>query len=408
VGSLFNSLKFYGPSLTLLGITMMACFYVYSVMASLVSSLITTQHMSHVTVGWLQVMFCVGSTGPVLLAGRLADTKNTRRLGIFLGMAILSGTILAIIGVWYGQVFWGMAISRLICGFAIEALVVVIMTLISSTLPTEIVPFALGINLAAGRFGSVLAHWSGAWTGTGPQALWNASGSTVLVGFICVVAISLYFQLCGVPNGELRAFKRLGGYYPRGLNVRFWTATSAAAAFYGAFYAFEVFSQHYLRTVIHISPTKSSYLTGLMLATSALAAPLFARYANTLRGRQVLMASGGIGLTAGLIMIGMSTTAKISSLSVAVGIVGLAGAAFPAAFWPHIVLLTPKDIKGIALAFVTVVQQTITGIAILLFAYAADKVQHNAALAIGVCIGFSILSVILLLTGRRKEENQIV
>lgn len=396
-------------SLLLLGVSTMACFYVYSILASQVSNLMERLDLSHTTVGLLQILFCVGSTGPVFFAGRLADYKNTQRLGIFLGMCVFLGTGLAIVGIATNHLYIGIASGRFICGFAVEALVVVIMTVLSSTLPASCVPLGLGINLSAGRFGSVLAHLSGAWIGTGATAVWNGAVVTTLAGAICALSLFLYFRVSEAPAIE-QAFQSIHRQQMKGLPREFWNATVAAAAFYGAYYAFEMFSQHFLREAIHLNPRTASYSTGLMLVASASTAPLFARFADTVRRRRILMSAGALGLAVGLIALSLGTPSTTSPVFAGVAVVGLSMAAFPAAFWPHISALTPKAVRGSALATVTIVQQIATAACIYLFAFAADHLLEHDGSAITICVAFAIISVVLVLLDRnvaspRREAN---
>ena len=348
-------------------------YFAYDSIGAIENVLIQALHLKPGMIGSLYSAYSLAAIVIVFFGGVLTDRLGVRRASLlFSGLVCLGAIVVALAKAW-PVLFAG----RLIFGAGSESLVVTQMAFMSKWFKGKELAFSFGLSLTVSRLGTLFSFNTEAmitnFFGHYSYALWAAA-------LLCLVSLAgnLVANLMDA-HGE-RVLKTMGTTGSdkivlrdiRAFKPSYWYVTLLCLTFYSAIFPFTALSTHFFATKWGIpdiaggagsflSQVFSSFLhmfstapgiTGIIIFASMVFAPFAGRLVDKVGRRATLMIIGS------LILIPSHLVMGLTRIYPAWPMIAL-GAAFvlvPAAMWPTIPLIVPKDKVGTAFGLTTMIQ----------------------------------------------------
>ncbi|MDD8026919.1 MAG: MFS transporter [Acidobacteriota bacterium] len=401
-------------------------YFAYDSIGAIENVLIQALHLGSGTIGGLYSAYSLAAIVIVFFGGILTDKLGVRRASmLFSGLVVLGALIVALAK--SGPMLFA---GRLVFGAGSESLVVAQMAFMSKWFKGKELAFAFGVSLTVSRLGTLFSFNTEAmianYFGHYRYALWAAL-------LLCLVSLAsnLAANLMDARGDRILKTPPAGGGDKivladiKAFKPSYWYVTLLCVTFYSAIFPFTALSTHLFATKWGIPDTAagsggflaqvfSSFfhmfstapgITSIVIFASMVFAPFAGRLVDKVGRRATLMLIGSLILIPAHLVIGLTR------LYPAYPMIAL-GAAFvlvPAAMWPTIPLLVPKDKVGTAFGLTTMIQN----IGLALFPFLNGRLRDLTGTYTASAVMFAGLGVaglvfaVLLKRADRKEGGTL-
>lgn len=349
-------------------------YFAYDSIGALANVLVEALHMKSGTIGSLYTWYSVAAILIVLVGGIINDRLGTRRASLLFCTLVLVGAVIVALAPSTTFLF----IGRFIFGAGSESLVVTQMAFISRWFKGKELALAFGISLTLSRLGTMFSFNTEALIaeryGGYRNALW-AAALLCLVSVLCNLAANFMDR-----RGEraLELGKSEGGEDKIRvkdilvLKPSYWYVTILCVTFYSAIFPFtalstQMFAQKWnipdvtdaaggflyqvFSNFLHMFNTAPG-ISSIIIFASMVFAPFAGQLVDKLGRRASLMVLGSLLLIPSHLLMGITNINPILPMIV----LGAAFVLVPAAMWPSIPLLVPKERLGTAFGLTTMIQ----------------------------------------------------
>ncbi|MCJ7611435.1 MAG: MFS transporter [Candidatus Aminicenantes bacterium] len=357
-------------------------YFAYDSIGAIENILIKALKLNPGTIGSLYSAYSIAAILIVFFGGVLTDKLGTRRASILFSGLVVLGALMVALSRSSAMLFAG----RLVFGAGSESLVVAQLAILSKWFKGKELALSFGISLTISRLGTLfsfnteamIANYFGNYT----YALWAAV-------LLCLVSLlsNVVSNVMDARGEKILKMKDSGGSDKivladiKAFKPSYWYVTLMCVTFYSAIFPFTALSTHLFSDkwgIPDVQPGAGSFLyqvfynlihmfstapgiTSIVIFASMICAPFAGRLVDKVGRRATLMIIGS------LIMIPSHLTMGLTKLYPAYPMMAL-GVAFvlvPAAMWPSIPLIVPKDKVGTAFGLTTMIQNI--GLAIFPF-----------------------------------------
>jgi len=398
-------------------------YFAYDSIGAIENVLIQALHLGPGTIGSLYSAYSLAAIVIVFFGGILTDRLGVRRASLLFSGLVCLGAIIVAMARTAPMLFAG----RLIFGAGSESLVVAQMAFMSKWFKGKELALSFGVSLTVSRLGTLFSFNTEAmianYFGHYRYALWAAA-------LLCLVSLAGNLAANSMDARGERVLKTLGSAGSdkivlsdiKAFEPSYWYVTLLCLTFYSAIFPFTALSTHFFATKWGIPDTVpasggflsqvfSSFghmfgtapgITSIVIFASMGFAPFAGRLVDKVGRRASLMIIGSLILIPSHLVMGLTRIYPAWPMI-------LLGAAFvlvPAAMWPTIPLIVPKDKVGTAFGLTTMIQN----IGLALFPFLNGKLSDltggytSSAVMFGG-LGLAGLLFALLLKRADKREG---
>lgn len=397
-------------------------YFAYDIVGAISPSLVSDLAIGRGTVGTFFLMYSVAAVLMVFLGGILIDRLGTRKASILFSSLVLLGAFL----VWAANSIPLFFIGRFIFGAGSEPLIVAQSAILARWFKGKELALSFGIALTVSRLGSLFAFNTGelitSYFGSFRYALLAAvlaciiSLSANIVYIIMDIRGADILKLKDGSTEEKIVFKDIVKFKPT-----FWFVTLLCVTFYSAIFPFTNLSTDFFvdkwgiaryaeakggfifqvfNNLIHMFSTAGG-ITSIIIFASMILAPFAGRLVDKLGRRATLMIIGSLIMIPSHLMMGMT------KIYPAYPMVAL-GASFvlvPAAMWPSIPLIVPREKVGTAFGLMTAIQNIGLGLFPVLNGLLRDLTQtYTSSQVMFASLGlFGLIFAFMLKKADEKE-----
>jgi MFS family permease len=305
-------------------------------------------------IGRLDTAYNVAALLVLMAGGVVIDRVGTKRAMVaFAVVTAAGGAFIA-----FGRTPALMAAGRFVLGLGAEPLIVAATTVLGRWFKGKELSFAMGMNLAIARLGSVAADSSRVWAAPLFESWQRPLFLAALVATASVGAAVAYAALERRAEGAFAPTR--GGPSDRLVLadlVRFdrgyWYVVALCVTFYSAVFPFRRFANILLADVHGVSQEAAAALNGALPLAAMIATPLFGILVDYAGRRALLMTAGSALLVPTFLLVGRAGVAPI----VPIALLGVAFSLVPAIMWPAVAYLVDEKRLGTAYALMTFCQQ---------------------------------------------------
>lgn len=397
-------------------------YFAYDSIGAIENILIKAMKLNAGTVGSLYSAYSIAAILIVFFAGVLTDKLGTRRASMLFSILVTLGAAIVALA----NSSWMLFAGRLIFGAGSESLVVAQLAIMAKWFRGKELAMAFGISLTISRLGTLFSFNTEALIaehfGNYKYALWAAA-------LLCVVSLlsNVVSNVMDRRGERLMGIKTEGGSDKivlkdiKAFKPSYWYVTMLCVTFYSAIFPFTALSTNLFAekwgfpdvqpsagglvakafyNLLHMFTTAPG-ITSIIIFASMICAPFAGRLVDRLGRRGTLMIVGS------LLMIPSHALMGLTHINPIFPMIAL-GAAFvlvPAAMWPSIPLVVPKDKVGTAFGLTTMIQN----IGLALFPYLNGKLRvishgYTASMVMFASLGLmGLLFAILLKRADRRE-----
>jgi MFS family permease len=398
-------------------------YFAYDSIGAIENILIQALHLQPGMIGSLYSAYSLAAIAIVFLGGVLTDKLGTRRASLLFSSLVVLGALIVAFSRSGAMLFAG----RLVFGAGSESLVVTQMAFMTKWFKGKELALAFGISLTVSRLGTLFSFNTEAmianYFGNYKSALW-AAFLLCLVSMASNLAANMMdargeriLKIKSNEGGDKIVLADLKAFKPS-----YWYVTLLCVTFYSAIFPFTALSTHLFSTkwgIPDVSPSSGSFfsqvffnlfhmfgtapgITSIVIFASMIFAPFAGRLVDKVGRRATLMIIGS------LILIPSHLVMGLTRLFPAYPMIAL-GAAFvlvPAAMWPTIPLIVPKDKVGTAFGLTTMIQN----IGLALFPFLNGKLRditssYTASAVMFAGLGLAGLVFALLLKRADRREG---
>lgn len=348
-------------------------YFAYDIIAAISGDIMDSLGVEQGSIGLINAMYSIAAVLAVFFGGVLLDKLGTRKASILFSTAVVVGaTIVA-----FSKSILLLYIGRFIFGAGSETIIVAQSTILSRWFKGKELALSFGIALTVSRIGSLFAFNTGTvirdYFGGPYYALLAAALICVLSFLANLVYIGMdrrgerILHLKDGASGDKIVFKDIKHFQPS-----FWFVTALCVTFYSAVFPFQTLAVQFFNekwsisdiaaesgtffykvffNFIHMFSTAGG-ITSIAIFASMILAPFAGRFVDRVGKRASLMVFGS------LILIPVHLLMGITRIYPVIPMIAL-GAAFvlvPAALWPSIPLVVPKERVGTAFGLMTAIQ----------------------------------------------------
>ncbi len=348
-------------------------YFAYDSIGAIENILIKALGLDAGTIGSLYSAYSLAAIAIVFVGGVLTDRLGTRRASLLFCILVVLGALIVALARSSAMLFAG----RLVFGAGSESLVVAQMAILSRWFKGKELALSFGVSLTLSRLGTLFSFNTEAlvadYFGTFRYALWAAV-------LLCVVSLACNLVFIAMDrHAEKVLAMKDGGESDkivladiRQFSSSYWYVTFLCLTFYSAIFPFTALSTNLFAdkwgipdvqpgaggffyrvffNLLHMSDTAPG-ITSIIIFASMVCAPFAGQLVDKWGRRATLMIVGS------LIMVPSHLTLGLTRIYPAWPMMAL-GAAFvlvPAAMWPSIPLIVPKDKVGTAFGLTTMIQ----------------------------------------------------
>jgi MFS family permease len=348
-------------------------YFAYDSIGAIENILIKALGLDPGTIGSLYSAYSLAAIAIVFVGGVLTDRLGTRRASLLFSALVVLGALIVALAGSSAMLFAG----RLVFGAGSESLVVAQMAILSRWFKGKELALSFGVSLTLSRLGTLFSFNTEAlvadYFGDYRYALWAAV-------LLCVVSLACNLVFVAMDrHAESVLGTKDGGESDKivladikQFSASYWYVTLLCVTFYSAIFPFTALSTNLFAdkwgipdvqpgaggffyraffNLFHMFSTAPG-ITSIVIFASMVCAPFAGQLVDKWGRRATLMIIGS------LIMIPSHLALGLSRIYPAWPMIAL-GAAFvlvPAAMWPSIPLIVPKDKVGTPFGLTTMIQ----------------------------------------------------
>lgn len=347
-------------------------YFAYDSIGAIENVLIPALGLGSGAIGGLYSAYSLAAIVIVFFGGVLTDKLGVRRASLLFSGLVVLGALIVALAKSGPMLFAG----RLVFGAGSESLVVAQMAFMSKWFKGKELALAFGISLTVSRLGTLFSFNTEAmiaqYFGHYRYALWAAL-------LLCLVSLAsnLAANLMDARGERILKIPPVGSDKIvladiKAFKPSYWYVTLLCVTFYSAIFPFTALSTHLFATKWGIpdvsvssggflSQVFSNYLhmfstapgiTGIVIFASMIFAPFAGRLVDKVGRRATLMIIGSLILIPSHLVIGLTRLYPVIPMIT----LGAAFVLVPAAMWPTIPLIVPKDKVGTAFGLTTMIQ----------------------------------------------------
>ena len=405
--------------LIFVSLVMYGSYFAYDSVGAIEDVLMRSLRIGQSEIGWMYSMYSVAAIATLFFAGMAIDRLGTRASCVLFAIVVTLGA--AMVAAFRDNLGFLYA-GRFVFGAGSEALIVAQNAILVRWFQGKELALAFGVALTISRLGTLFTFNTEALVAqrAGPgTALWLAAGLCLFSTVAALVYVVLDRRAAGALHlAEESAGDRLVLSQVGRFGRSFWLVTLLCVTFYSAIFPFTALSTNFFHekydlplsagseegflasvftNLLHMFSTAPG-TTSIITFASMVFAPFAGRMVDRAGRRASLMILGS------LLMIPCYLLLAFTHLTPIVPMV-LLGAAFvlvPAAMWPSIAFVVPKERIGTAYALMTLVQN----VGLMTFPYLNGKLReatesYTSSMVMFASLGAAGLVFALLL---RRED----
>ena len=373
------------PALILACLLSIGAYFCYDNPASLESHLTDpngTFKLDHVSYSLLYSVYAFPNTILPLFGGFLVDKMGVRIGLLFFSLLLTIGQLLIFLG-GISTTFSLLLVGRVLFGIGSESLNVTQTTIIAHWFEGSGISFAIGLNIAIARIGSVM---NSALT----PILYNVNEGYFLPLFIglllCVGSFLCGLVLCYVDKkAEIQEKQKSQEESEKiqlsdlkSFSLLFWFLLLTCILTYGSFYTFNANANDILNKRFHISNEIAGLYLMVVFLIAALVTPLFGMFFDRYGRRSYGLLLALSLLISALLMVAFFPSDIMSSLTlVPLVCLGVFYPTFAAVFWPCIPRVVEKKTLGSAYGLLMSFQNLGIAVSPLIFAAIQNSSFNN-------------------------------
>ena len=396
-------------------------YFAYDIIGAIAPTLVEELGASRGMVGGFYTIYSIAAIISVLIGGFLIDKLGTRKASMIFSLFVLVGSILVAFGNNLTIVF----IGRFIFGAGSEPLVVAQSAMLSRWFKGKELALSFGIALTVSRLGTLFSFNTGelisSYFGDYRYALIAAS-------LFCLLSLAAnIFYIFMDKKGEQAldledegAEEKIVLKDIKKFKISFWYIAMLCVLFYSAIFPFTALSTDFFAdkwNIPRVIDSSGSFMrqifsnffnmfntaggiSSIIIFASMIFAPFAGHLVDKFGKRASLMIVGSILMIPAYLMLGFT------QLYPAYAMIAL-GAAFvlvPAAMWPSIPLIVPKEQVGTAFGIITFIQN----IGLALFPYLNGMLRdttHNYTASMLMFASLGALGLVFAFLLRRADLN---
>jgi MFS family permease len=401
-------------------------YFAYDSIGAIENVLIPALGLGSGSIGGLYSAYSLAAIGIVFFGGVLTDKLGVRRASLLFSGLVVLGALIVAMSKSGSMLFAG----RLVFGAGSESLVVAQMAFMSKWFKGKELALSFGVSLTVSRLGTLFSFNTEAmiaqYFGHYRYALWAAL-------LLCLVSLAsnLASNFLDARGERILKIPSSGGSDKivladiKAFKPSYWYVTLLCVTFYSAIFPFTALSTHLFATKWGIpdvtagtgsflSQVFSNYLhmfstapgiTGIVIFASMVFAPFAGRLVDKVGRRATLMIVGSLILIPAHLVIGLTRLYPVYPMIA----LGAAFVLVPAAMWPTIPLLVPKDKVGTAFGLTTMIQN----IGLAVFPFLNGKLrdmtgEYSASAIMFAGLGAAGLVFAFLLKRADRREGGIL
>jgi MFS family permease len=398
-------------------------YFAYDSIGAIENVLIPALHLGSGAIGGLYSAYSIAAILIVFFGGILTDKLGVRRASLLFSGLVVLGALIVAMAKSGPMLFAG----RLVFGAGSESLVVAQMAFMSKWFKGKELALAFGVSLTVSRLGTLFSFNTEAmiaqYFGQYRYALWAAL-------LLCLVSLAsnLASNLMDARGEKILKIPPSGGGDKivladiKAFKPSYWYVTLLCVTFYSAIFPFTALSTHLFATkwgIPDVTSSSGSFLaqvfsnyrhmfstapgiTGIVIFASMVFAPFAGRLVDKWGRRATLMIIGSLVLIPSHLVIGLTRLYPVVPMIA----LGVAFVLVPAAMWPTIPLIVPKDKVGTAFGLTTMIQN----IGLAVFPFLNGKLrdltgEYTASAVMFAGLGIAGLVFALLLKRADKREG---
>ncbi len=348
-------------------------YFAYDSLGAIAPTLLEVLGVDRSAIGATYTLYSVAAIVSVLLGGLLIDRIGTRSAAlIFAGLVALGAAIVAL-----APNIWWIYVGRFIFGAGSESLVVAQSAILARWFTGKELALSFGIALTISRLGTLFSFNTeeliARYFGDYRAALWAA----VILCLVSLGAAAVYWAMdrhgervlrLAETGAEEKVNLRDIGRFP----ASFWYVAILCVTFYSAIFPFTALSTDFFHdkwglpleaggggsflaqvfsNFLHMFSTAGG-TTSIIIFASMVFAPFAGQLVDRIGRRATLMVFGSLLMIPSYLVMGFTHVPPRYPMM-------LLGAAFvlvPAAMWPSVPLIVPKELTGSAFGLITMIQ----------------------------------------------------
>jgi MFS family permease len=348
-------------------------YFAYDSIGAIENILIQALHLKPGTIGSLYSAYSIAAIAIVFFGGILTDRLGTRRASMLFSSLVVLGALVVALSNSSLMLFAG----RLIFGAGSESLVVAQLAILSKWFKGKELALSFGVSLTISRLGTLFSFNTEAmianFFGNYKYALW-AAVLLCLVSLLSNIVSNLMdkrgervLKMKDEAGSDKIVFSDIKAFKPS-----YWYVTLICLTFYSAIFPFTALSTHLFATkwgIPDVQPGSGSFLyqvfynlfhmfstapgiTSIIIFASMICAPFAGRLVDKWGHRASLMIVGSLIMIPSHLLMGLTRIYPAYPMIT----LGVAFVLVPAAMWPSIPLIVPKDKVGTAFGLTTMIQ----------------------------------------------------
>jgi MFS family permease len=400
-------------------------YFAYDSIGAIENILIKALGLDPGTIGSLYSAYSLAAIAIVFVGGVLTDRLGTRRASLLFSSLVVLGALIVALARSSAMLFAG----RLVFGAGSESLIVAQLAILSRWFKGKELALSFGVSLTLSRLGTLFSFNTEAlvadYFGDYRYALWAAV-------LLCVFSLACNLVFIAMDNHAEKVLAMKEGEADkivladiRQFSASYWYVTLLCLTFYSAIFPFTALSTNLfadkwgipdvqpsaggffyraLFNLLHMSNTAPG-ITSIIIFASMVCAPFAGQLVDKWGRRATLMIVGS------LIMVPSHLTLGLTRIYPAWPMIAL-GAAFvlvPAAMWPSIPLIVPKDKVGTAFGLTTMIQN----VGLAAFPFLNGKLRevtssYTASMVMFAGLGLAGLVFAILLKRADAREGDVL
>jgi MFS family permease len=401
-------------------------YFAYDSIGAIENILIKALGLDPGTIGSLYSAYSLAAIAIVFVGGVLTDRLGTRRASFLFSSLVVLGALIVALARSSAMLFAG----RLVFGAGSESLIVAQLAILSRWFKGKELALSFGVSLTLSRLGTLFSFNTEAlvadYFGDYRSALW-AAVLLCLVSLACNVVFVVMDRhaekvLAAGDGGES---DRIVLADIRQFSLSYWYVTLICLAFYSAIFPFTALSTNLFADkwgIPDVQPGAGSFLyrvfynfghmldtapgiTSIVIFASMVCAPFAGQLVDKWGRRATLMVVGSLIMVPGHLALGLTRVYPAWPMIA----LGAAFVLVPAAMWPSIPLIVPKDKVGTAFGLTTMIQN----VGLALFPFLNGKLReltssYTASMVMFAGLGLAGLVFAVLLKRADAREGGVL
>jgi MFS family permease len=398
-------------------------YFAYDIIGAIAPTLVEELGAQRGTVGTFYTMYSIAAILSVLVGGVLIDRLGVRKSSLIFSVLVLAGSLLVAFARTIPLLFLG----RFIFGAGAEPLVVAQMAMLTRWFKGKEMAFAFGITLTVSRLGTLFSF------NTGELISRHFGGyryALIAATFFCLISLAsnLVYNLLDRRGerilhlkdgsaGDKIVLKDIRSFPPS-----YWYVTILCVTFYSAIFPFTALSTDFfvgkwnimrvavsqggflhqaLNNFFHMFSTAGG-ISSIIIFASMVCAPFAGHLVDKIGRRATLMIFGSLLMIPSHLVMGLTTLYPVFPMIT----LGVAFVLVPAAMWPAIPLIVPREKVGTAFGLTTMIQN----VGLALFPFINGRLRdlthsYTASMVVFASLGMVGLVFALLLKRADRREG---